>query len=119
MTERHAPCTWPLDLVVSPQGETLKSLATALTTHLGMSGTVALFAAAVPALAAWYEDVKAYRLLAPAPAANAQKQDADKLEFGLSSAIASIIAILAPALTSPLFASFKAVVDMFPGSKAG
>lgn len=109
---------WPLGLIVAAQAEALKPLANALTSHLGMTGTIALFAAAAPALTGWYQDVKRYRA-DPANTAGGQKQDADKLEFGVSSAVTSIIAILAPALTSPLFASFKAILEMVAGGKGG
>lgn len=105
---------WPLSLIVAAQAEALKPLATALTSHLGLTGTMALFAAAAPALMGWSADVKGYR---KASATGGQEQDADKLEFGLSSMVTSIIAILLPALTSPLFASFKAIIEMFAAGK--
>ncbi|AWM00813.1 hypothetical protein [Bradyrhizobium amphicarpaeae] len=105
---------WPLSLVVAPQAEALKPLANALTSHLGMTGTIALFAATAPALAGWYLDVRRYRLT---PAF--QKQDADKLEFGIPAAVTSILAILGPALTSPVFATFKTIAEMLAGGKGG
>ncbi|MCK1654432.1 hypothetical protein IVA88_23730 [Bradyrhizobium sp. 149] len=104
---------WPLGLVIAPQAEALRPLANALTSHLGMTGTIALFAAAAPALTGWYRDVKRYR------DSTDQKQDPDKLEFGVPAAVTSIIAILGPALTSPLFASFKAIIEMVAGGKGG
>ncbi|MHC2619939.1 hypothetical protein ACVIW2_001971 [Bradyrhizobium huanghuaihaiense] len=107
---------WPLGLIVAPQADALRPLANALTSHLGMTGTIALFAAATPALAGWYQDVKRYRLDTP-PAAAGQKQDA--LDFGVPAAVTSILAILGPALTSPVFVTFKAIVEMLVGGKGG
>lgn len=109
---------WPLSLIVAPQAEALKPLANALTSHLGMTGTIALFAATAPALAGWYLDVRRYRLDPATPAAG-QKQDADKLEFGIPAAVTSILAILGPALTSPVFATFKAIAEMLAQGKGG
>jgi hypothetical protein len=109
---------WPLGLIVAAQAEALKPLANALTSHLGMTGTIALFAAAAPALAGWYLDVRRYRL-DPANAIADQKQGPDKLEFGIPAAVTSIIAILGPALTSPVFATFKTIVEMLAGNKSG
>jgi len=59
-------------------------------------------------LASWYVDVR--EMLQPTTG--------DKLDFGTSSAVKSVIAILAPALTSPLFASFQAIIEMFSGGMA-
>ncbi|MGY8631368.1 hypothetical protein RAD15_02595 [Bradyrhizobium sp. 14AA] len=107
---------WPLGLIVTSQADALRPLANALTSHLGMTGTIALFAAAAPALAGWYQDVKRYRLDAP-PAPAGQKQDADKLDFGVPAAVTSTLAILGPALTSPVFVTFKGIVEMIAGGK--
>jgi hypothetical protein len=105
---------WPLGLLAPAQSETLKPLATALTTHLGMCGTIALLAAAVPALVGWLEDVRRFRL-SPEFSATHPKHDLGKLDFAISGATANIIAILAPALTSPLFSSLSAIIDLFAG----
>ncbi|WP_445221765.1 hypothetical protein ACKWRH_18580 [Bradyrhizobium sp. Pa8] len=109
---------WPLGLIVPSQAEALRPLTSALTSHLGMTGTIALFAAAAPALVGWYQDVKRYRL-DPANMSAGQRQDADKLEFGIPAAVTSIIAILGPALTSPVFTTFKGIVEMVAGGKGG
>ncbi|WIW43589.1 hypothetical protein ML401_18870 [Bradyrhizobium sp. 62B] len=101
----------PLALLVKLQAEALKPLADALTGHLGITGTIALLAAAVPALAGWYWDVKRYRG-DPANAPVAGSKETDKLQFATSATVSSILAILAPALTSPVFASLKALIDL-------
>jgi hypothetical protein len=44
-------------------------------------------------------------------------KEADKLEFALPATVGSIIAVLAPALTSPIFNSLKTLIDLIPSGK--
>jgi hypothetical protein len=52
---------WPASLLAKPQQAALKPLGEALTLLLGAVGTIALFAAMAPALAAYVLDVRRYR----------------------------------------------------------
>jgi hypothetical protein len=97
---------WPLKLVAENQAKVLQPLAAALTTHLGVTGTIALFAAVVPAVVAYSIDVSRLSEEKGAPAAAG-------LDFAPSSMMAAFVAIVAPAMTSPVFNGLQSALTAF------
>jgi hypothetical protein len=98
---------WPLKLVMDNQAKALQPLANALTAHLGITGTIALFAAALPAILAWSEDVTLFRSTNPPPSTG------DGLEFATSSMVTTVVAIIAPATISPIFNQLQLALSAF------
>lgn len=101
---------WPLKLVTEAQAKALQPLASSLTSHLGITGTIALFAAALPAILAWQEDVERFRQVPVGNGGGAGAAEPDGLDFATSETITSVIAILAPAVASPLFTNLQAAL---------
>jgi hypothetical protein len=113
---------WPASLLAKPQQAALKPLGEALTLLLGAVGTIALFAAMAPALAAYVLDVRRYRARTtvwfvepePRPAAQpslpakkpAQPAD-DALGFAPVPVISAVVAAFAPLLASSLLQVMK------------
>jgi hypothetical protein len=95
---------WPLKLVSDGQMKALQPLAAALTTHLGVTGTIALFATVVPAAVSYSRDLSEFSGTKPPPAG---------LEFAPAPTIATLVAIIAPALTSPIFNGVQSVLATF------
>jgi hypothetical protein len=115
---------WPLSLILMRQAAGLRLLADALTLQLGAQGTIALIAAFGPAIAAWSLDAAALRrksqpnFVAATPTQPADppigkvQQSYDGFVFAPLSAIASIIAVLAPLLASPFVDALKSIFSM-------
>jgi hypothetical protein len=95
---------WEFSLLSQAEDD-LKPIADALTLQLGAYGTLAIFAAFTPAVAAWQLDV------AQLPKASNPRRDADDLRFAPMSIVSSLLAALAPLLASPLFNTFSQIVD--------
>jgi hypothetical protein len=116
---------WPLKLVSDAQAAALAPIADILTLELGATGTFALFAACVPAIAAWSLDVACFR--APekehrkpatpdgypagdtAQSGNAADGD-DGLAFAPLSMLTSAFVVLAPILASPLIDGIRSML---------
>lgn len=115
---------WPLSLILDQQAEGLRLLGNALTLQVGAQGTMALFAAFAPAIAAWYLDAAALRRKTPsddaaavprgsADSAASKPKAAEPLAFAPLSAIASFLALLAPLLASPFVDALKSLLLVF------
>jgi hypothetical protein len=117
---------WPVSLLVKSQQLALKPIGEALTLLLGAIGTVALFAAMAPALAAFVLDVHRYRARTepvwlvepeqkpvaeparpqPKPAAPAD----DGLGFAPLPAVTALVAAFAPLLASSVIQLLKGLL---------
>ena len=90
------------------QAKVLQPLANALTYHLGVTGTIALFAAAVAAIVSWSTDLARFRETSPlAPSAK------DELKPDMSAVITTLVAILAPATISPIITQLQTALSVF------
>jgi len=99
---------WPLTLVSAGQALALTPVANSLVLQFGALGTAAIFAAFLPAIAAWSLDAHTVN---ETLRANAQPgAPADELKFATMPAITSIMAVIAPLLTSPVVDSFRSVL---------
>jgi hypothetical protein len=123
---------WPLKLILESQALALRPLADALTLELGAAGTIALFAAFAPAVAAWRLDVERYRAAHPRPGEAAKAAPADHepdhepkpkhkpknaddgLVFAPWSAMTGVIAVLAPVLASPFVDALRSILGAIP-----
>ena len=109
---------WSLSLVSGSQRTALKPFSDAILLAAGTAGTVALLAAVTPAIAAWQLDVERYRehraansAAQPAPkSASSANQQQDEFQVTLLPMIGSILAALAPILTSPVFDIMKSII---------
>jgi hypothetical protein len=118
---------WPLTLVADSEAAALRPIADAVVLQLGASGTIALFAAFGPAIAAWSLDVAHYRAIkgsrTPSTAepaksdpatrgagAGADTEPDGRLIFAPLSTVAAIFAALAPVLASPFFDGLKNIL---------
>jgi hypothetical protein len=100
---------WPLTLVKADQALALTPVANSLVLQFGALGTAAIFAAFLPAVAAWMLDANALREKIQSDGQPAAAQT-DALEFATMPAITSVMAVIAPLLTSPVVDSFRSVL---------
>ena len=111
---------WPASLLAKSQQAALKPMGEALTLLLGAMGTIALFAAMAPALAAFMLDVHRYRAetkpepeqRSVAPPAEPAPKPAPPADDGLGFAplpvVTAVVAAFAPLLASSLMQVAKA-----------
>jgi hypothetical protein len=122
---------WPLSLIVGVQANGLRSLANALTLQVGAQGTMGLFAAFGPAIAAWSLDATALRRKTPAvrdaqrPKSHSHLDKATEPRTGMPQAsnetfafaplasIVSFLGLLAPLLASPFIDALKSIFSVF------
>ncbi len=102
MLASKALLEWPLKLLISEQRAVLEPLANAVTTHLGATGTMALFAVAIPALAAWRLDVARYRDLVRPTDEPPTEPPKDGLELASVPMLNNFVLVLAPLMTTPI-----------------
>jgi hypothetical protein len=109
---------WPASLLAKSQQAALKPMGEALTLLLGAMGTIALFAAMAPALAAFMLDVHRYRATTkpepeqrsvppPLPAPKPAQPADDGLGFAPLPAVTAVVAAFAPLLASSLMQVVK------------
>jgi hypothetical protein len=96
---------WPASLLAKSQQAALKPMGDALTLLLGAMGTIALFAAMAPALAAFMLDVHRYR----AQPAGPEPAD-DGLGFAPLPVVTAVVAAFAPLLASSLLQLLKGLL---------
>jgi hypothetical protein len=112
---------WPASLLAKSQQAALKPMGEVLTLLLGAMGTIALFAAMAPALAAFMLDVHRYRATTkteavpeqrsvppPLPAPKPAQPADDGLGFAPLPVVTAVVAAFAPLLASSLMQVAKA-----------
>jgi hypothetical protein len=98
---------WPISLLAEADRKALDPAGDAITRLWGASGSIALVAAFLPGIAAWYLDRQAYRNAHP-PADPARP--ADGLDIAPLSTVSGILVVLAPVVASPVFDALTSLV---------
>jgi hypothetical protein len=104
---------WPLSLLEETERKALGPAGDALTRLWAASSSIALLAAFLPGIAAWYLDREAYRAARP-PAGPGQQPD-DGLEIAPLSTVTSILVVLAPVVASPMLDAFRSLLTAVGG----
>jgi len=99
---------WPISLLVEAERKAIDSAGDAITRLWAGSSSLALLAAFLPGIAAWYLDRRDYR--AAHPAAEAQPE-ADGLDIAPLSTVTALLAVLAPVVASPILDAAKSLVS--------
>jgi hypothetical protein len=99
---------WPIALLVEAQRKALDPAGDALTRLWAGSASVALLAAFLPGIAAWYLDRWDYRAAHPTSDAQAQP---DGLDIAPLSTVTAVLAVLAPVVASPILDAAKSLVS--------
>ena len=97
---------WPISLLVEAQRKALDPAGDALTRLWAGSASVALLAAFLPGIAAWYLDRWDYRTTHPT--SDAQP---DGLDIAPLSTVTAVLAVLAPVVASPILDVAKSLVS--------
>jgi hypothetical protein len=107
---------WPLSILADGDRKALEPAAEALSRQWGATATMALLAAFIPAVTAWYLDRETFRgnqLAAPAGPAAGGKDGSEKperaaeLEIAPLPALTAIVTVLAPMLAPPIVELMK------------
>jgi hypothetical protein len=101
---------WPINLLIEEQRIALAPLGDSLTLLLGATGSIALFAAFLPAVAAFALDARYYRDVTIRKKRATKASRDDILEFAPLSSIAAVLAALSPLLASPVVGILKAIL---------
>jgi hypothetical protein len=96
---------WPISLLVEAERKALDPAGDAIPRLWAGSASVALLAAFLPGIAAWYLDRRDYR----AGHAGAEAQS-DGLDIAPLSTVTAILAVLAPVVASPILDAAKSLV---------
>jgi hypothetical protein len=99
---------WPISLLVEAQRKALDPAGDATPRLWGGSASVALLAAFLPGIAAWYLDRADYRAAHPGPDAQTQP---DGLDIAPLSTVTAILAVLAPVVASPILDASKSLLS--------
>jgi len=103
-----AQLEWPISLLVEGERKALDPAGDAMTRLWGGSCTVAMLAAFLPGIAAWYLDRGAYRAVHPPSDA---RPEADGLDIAPLSTVTALLAVLAPVIASPILDAAKSLVS--------
>jgi hypothetical protein len=104
---------WPISLLVDAERKALDPIGDAITRLWAVSSSIALLAAFLPAIAAWYLDRKIYRAT-QSPGDPAHRID-DGLDIAPASAVTGIVVVLAPVVASPLVDALKSLLTVVGG----
>jgi hypothetical protein len=98
---------WPISLLVEAQRKALDPAGDAIPRLWAGGASLALLAAFLPGIAAWYLDRSDYR--AAHPAADAPS---DGLDIAPLSTLTAVLAVLAPVVASPILDAAKSLVSV-------
>jgi hypothetical protein len=99
---------WPISLLVEAERKALDPAGDAIPRLWAGSASVALLAAFLPGISAWYLDRRDYRAGHPGSGAEAQS---DGLDIAPLSTVTAILAVLAPVVASPILDAAKSLVS--------
>jgi hypothetical protein len=114
---------WPLGLIAQYQADPLQQIADAVTLYMGAVATILFISTLAPAMIAWWIDVSRFRSMREGTdlkvkvgkhgtSAEPHEGDDDGLNFAPISVVTGLVAVLAPAITSPLADAVKHFVNI-------
>jgi hypothetical protein len=98
---------WPISLLVEAERKALDPAGDAITRLWAGSASLALLAAFLPGVTAWYLDRSDYRTAHPTSDAQAQP---DGLDIAPLSTVTAVLAVLTPVVASPMLDAFKSLL---------
>jgi hypothetical protein len=110
---------WPASLVADEQRAAMQPIFDGLMFQFGTVASVSLITAFAPAIVAWMLDVEQLHAKAKVRAKPKTESEAPpdgKLVFAPLSLVTSLLALLAPMLTSPFIDGFKGILDKVAGA---